>query len=79
MSAKNFPYEPPSALYELVARGVDRYRANYDRAFPPECVRCGKGDSPNVRLVMDVAWKGKSPVCGECIAFVTKEFPKPSS
>jgi len=41
-----------------------------------KCSRCGKSDGPDVRLYTDIAWKGKSPVCGECITFVTKEFPK---
>lgn len=36
MSAKNFPYEPPTSLYDAFTRGVDRYRANYDKVFPPQ-------------------------------------------
>lgn len=32
MSAKNFPYELPN-LYDAIAHGVDRYRANYDSVF----------------------------------------------
>lgn len=33
MSARNIPYEPPASLYDLFTRGVDRYKANYDRVF----------------------------------------------
>ena len=35
MGARNFPYEGPNSLYDLCMRGVDRYRANYDKVFGP--------------------------------------------
>lgn len=29
----NFPYEGPKSFFELLERGVDRYKANYDSVF----------------------------------------------
>jgi hypothetical protein len=33
VSAKNFPYEGPTTMWEACERPIDRYRENYDKVF----------------------------------------------
>ena len=37
--AYNFPYEGPKNLYELLTRGTNRYKENYDRAFEKKALK----------------------------------------